>query len=185
MTKKLVIINGAPGSGKTTLTSVLRSQLAVPIIEKDAIKEFYFDYVGIGDREWSRALGKASIDALFSLVDQLFTVCDQVIIETAFYGEPTRQDVSRLREHHDIDILELYCSVDETTRRQRFESRAKENRHPGHADLLAPHEAAENIDRYQPLKIGEFINIDTANFDVETDGLVVAARVRTFIGEKA
>lgn len=163
MRKKLIIVNGAPGSGKTTIVSHLRTQLDITIIEKDAIKEFFFDYVGFGDREWSRMLGKVAIDTLFRLAAQLFAIKDVLIIETAFYASVARQDIAQLVNMYDIDILELYCRADESVRQERFTRRARRDRHPGHADLLNPNELIDTIERYAPLDIGEIMHIDTNN----------------------
>ena len=65
---KIVIINGIPGTGKTTIAKPLADQLGFPLISKDTIKEFLFDTIGVGDREWSQMLGKASSEFLYSLV---------------------------------------------------------------------------------------------------------------------
>lgn len=45
---KLIIINGLPGTGKTTIAKPLASKLGFPLIAKDGIKEFLFDTVGLG-----------------------------------------------------------------------------------------------------------------------------------------
>lgn len=41
----LVVIQGAPGSGKTTLVEKLRQDIGLPIIGKDDIKEMLFDHI--------------------------------------------------------------------------------------------------------------------------------------------
>ncbi len=161
--KKLIIINGPPGSGKTTVTTALREHIDMVIIEKDAIKEFYFEYVGYGDRKWSIALGKAAIDSMLSLVDQIFHIQDQILIETAFYASIMKEDIAKLRRSHDIEVLEIYCQLDEGVRSKRFFERANSTRHPGHADILSPNEATENLDRYAPIAVGDIVYIDTEN----------------------
>ena len=47
MTKSLlIIINGAPCTGKTTLGRKLAKQLCLPFLSKDGIKEVLFDTLG-------------------------------------------------------------------------------------------------------------------------------------------
>lgn len=53
MTEKLmVIITGAPDTGKTTLSKNLTKKLNLPVINKDEIKDLLFDDLGIKDNEW-------------------------------------------------------------------------------------------------------------------------------------
>ena len=68
---RLVIINGLPETGKTTITKPLSDTLGFPLISKDTVKEFVFDTIGVGDREWSKTLGKVSSEFLYSLADEL------------------------------------------------------------------------------------------------------------------
>ncbi len=61
----LVIINGAPGAGKTTLGRRLAKDLELPFLSKDDIKECLFGALGWSDRAWSMKLGRASVELLF------------------------------------------------------------------------------------------------------------------------
>jgi hypothetical protein len=42
----VIIVNGVPGAGKTTLAAPLAQVLQIPLLAKDAIKEALFDAVG-------------------------------------------------------------------------------------------------------------------------------------------
>lgn len=184
MKKKLVLVNGAPASGKSTIVRYLRQNCDIVIIEKDAIKEFFFDYIGYSNREMSMVLGKAAVDAMFALTVQMFKIRNCVILENAFYRDLSRLDIERIRKECDFDVLEIYCDIDENVRRERFAHRAKNNRHPGHADLLSPNEATENIDRYRPLELGEVFYIDTTHSMPEADGEKILERIRKFTQEE-
>ncbi len=63
----LVLVTGAPGSGKTTLAMPLARHLGLPLITKDTIKEALFDTLGTGDHTWSQRLGAASFQVMFAL----------------------------------------------------------------------------------------------------------------------
>ena len=52
----LLVVTGLPCTGKTTLGKYLASQLKLPFIHKDGIKETLFDLLGLGG---SRLVEKA------------------------------------------------------------------------------------------------------------------------------
>lgn len=64
----VVIITGLPCTGKTTLARRIGSELSLPVVGRDDIKERLFESLGWKDREWSRMLGRASWDLLYYLV---------------------------------------------------------------------------------------------------------------------
>ena len=45
MTDRVVLVNGLPGAGKTTLATALAGRLEIPLFAKDAIKEAVADAV--------------------------------------------------------------------------------------------------------------------------------------------
>lgn len=180
MTKRIVLINGAPGSGKTTFVQKLKMQLQVPIIEKDSIKEFYFDYVGTAGMDHSRALGTASIEAMYALAHQLLTVTDSVILENSFNADLAPSDLSGLAKGDAVDILEVYCTLDEHERLRRFTARALHDRHVGHSDMQNISEAAMQ-DHFRALEIGDIIRVDMTEYDHARDEAVIE-KIRNFIG---
>ncbi len=80
----IIIVTGAPCTGKTTLAQWLADQLHLPLLCKDAIKELLFDELGWSDRAWSRKLGKASITLLFSLIEVQLRAGQSFIAESNF-----------------------------------------------------------------------------------------------------
>lgn len=65
--KLLVLVNGPPGSGKTTLSPVLAERLGLPLFAKDAIKESLADHLAVRDPDASRALGRAAVLLMYDL----------------------------------------------------------------------------------------------------------------------
>ena len=45
MADPLIMVNGLPGSGKTTLATQLADRLRVPLVSKDAVKEALLEVV--------------------------------------------------------------------------------------------------------------------------------------------
>ena len=65
----LIIVNGPPGSGKTTLGTRIAETFDLPFINKDGIKELLFDTLGWSDREWSKRLGAATYTILYHIIE--------------------------------------------------------------------------------------------------------------------
>ena len=70
MTERIVVlVNGLPGAGKTTLARTLSQRLRLPLLSKDTIKEAHADVLGTepppgwSQRRWNAALGVERIRA--------------------------------------------------------------------------------------------------------------------------
>ena len=88
MERKIVLVSGAPGAGKTTLAIQLASILRMPLLSKDAIKECLFDALSSppGDREWSRTLGATAMELMWRLAED----APAVILEANFRPHSSR-----------------------------------------------------------------------------------------------
>ncbi len=163
----LIIINGLPGSGKSTLAKPLAAELGLPLIAKDTIKEFLFDQLGARDRAWSRTLGKASNDFLYSLVETMLSDGQSLIIENAFEKTFAAPRLHHIIEKYRLQVIEIYCATDPEIRKQRFIDRNESGeRHPGHVDHenYAETEGPEPFAKYAPIEMSKVIHVDTTNY---------------------
>ena len=62
----LIVVTGMPSSGKTTVADGLASQLRLPMIAKDEIKESLYDSLGPGYVKSSALLGGAAYALIFA-----------------------------------------------------------------------------------------------------------------------
>ena len=155
---RVALVNGLPGSGKTTLAGNLAARLRLPLFAKDVIKETLFDWIGVGDRDWSRRLGAASGEAIWSLL--AYCGCDAVV---EGWFSPASRDVVRagLDRAGASDVLEIWCDVPFDTAFRRFAERAP-HRHPGHVE----HEVVASYrerwsDAGRPLGLGPVLPVTT------------------------
>ena len=184
----LVLISGAPATGKTYLARRLSEALPVVVLEKDAIKETLFDAVGEGDREWSKKLGGATFALLRMLVESHLKAGQSVVAEAAFWHEHEGPWLDRMRERYDFDTLELHCHASPEIVVQRFTGRAEsEDRHSGHQSGMS-REALEGelrgqIERYGPVTAGEgLVRINTTDFS-SVDYAAIVERVKASLGQ--
>jgi predicted kinase len=129
----LVVVCGAPATGKTTLAQRLAADLALPILTKDDMKERLADALGAGDRARSRELGGAAYTLLFAITGRLIDAGVGLVLEANFYRDraetPLRDLAARCR------ATVVLCQTDAATRRARFARRgASGDRHAVHLD---------------------------------------------------
>jgi predicted kinase len=180
----VVIVTGPPASGKTTLGARLAAELGWPFVSRDALKELLFDQLGWSDRDWSRKLGGASWDLLYTVLDLLLVGRASLVVESNFQAALDGARFRQLQQRHGFQAIQLVCSADDATLRRRYEARASDGtRHPGHVDhlngaefaavLAARHDYALGLD-------GPLLTLDTTRLDnVDLDTLVATVRELT------
>jgi predicted kinase len=178
----LVIVQGAPGSGKTTLINRLKREFSFPAIGKDDIKEFLFDNLKQSDREFSMVQGRVSFAMLYAFAASFLESKQSVIIEGAFHVEFAREELRNIIANTNARCIELYCHVDEDVRVDRFEKRVLDGtRHLAHLDSsITPH---AGLEKYAPLSIGRLIDVDTTELSVERYEAIIS-EVRHVIEER-
>lgn len=166
-----IVVSGAPGAGKTLLARPLAADLHIPLLSKDVIKEALFDELGIGDRLWSRRMGRASMAVLYRIA----ATTPAAVIEAVFHRDVSISDLKAL----DKPLIELHCQLDPELAIERFEQRADHERHPGHLDSRQPRNKLEELveEGCRPLGLGgPLLEVDTT---VDVDVAAVVAWVRS------
>jgi predicted kinase len=143
--RAFIVVSGPPGSGKTTLAVALAPALNLPLIAKDTIKEALMSVLPVPDTDSSRALGRASMAALYAVAAQ----SDGAVLESVWHRSRSLPDLQRLVGN----LVEVFCRCDARIAAQRYAARAG-SRPPGHFDRLRTPRELWNDEVAQPVAGG-------------------------------
>lgn len=180
MARQVVLVNGLPGSGKTTLAGPLAARLGAPWLSKDAVKEALADAVGQGAPPLAATsvvgapvVGAAAMEAVWRLAA---APLPRVVVESWWFRPRDLDHALRGLATAGADaVVEVWCDVPPDVARGRYESRP--GRHPVHADdrdLTA--EWATWSAGAAPLALGPVVRQDTTR---PVDVGALALRVTT------
>lgn len=130
----VVVISGAPGSGKTTLGWELSRRLHVPFVSRDDIKTGLHVTHRSDDPAEVRRFSGAAFDVFFSVTRQYLREGVSVVIEAAFHAKRSRSGLLELAQDAQVIHIALTTPTDVALRRYRSRAEAG-NRHPAHNDL--------------------------------------------------
>src|SRR5690606_7521136 len=168
----LIIVNGLPGAGKTTLAKRLSQDVGVPVFSRDGLYETLFDVLDCDTAK----LRSASFRLLYSIAGSILAAGQSLIVE-GFFGRSDLRTAEfvRLQQQTDFEPFQILCRADGAVLLERFLARAgSEGRHAGHSDMAWLEQNRERLLRgeLEPLALdGQVIEIDTTtpvHFDYET-----------------
>jgi predicted kinase len=168
----IILVNGVPASGKSTVAAILGRRLWLPVLALDTIKEALFDHLGIGDRDHSRLLGKASYQAIFSTIAG-FPAGLGAIVDAWHKFQPLEVLQGHLVRASAGPVIEVWCHAPPEVVAERYRARAGV-RHEGHLPASYAEELAALAARATPLGIAPTIDVAT---DREIDEEALIAEV--------
>jgi glucokinase len=156
-----VLVNGVPASGKSTIARAIGSHLQLPVLSLDAVKEAIYDELGNagGDREYGRALSRASMQAIWSLIAG-FPAGSTVVVE-AWFRLPPHDVVLRGLERAGIDRwVEVWCHAPADVLMERYATRARNPLHPGPGYAI---ELGQLAAIARPMALAPTLEVDTSD----------------------
>jgi predicted kinase len=174
----LLVVSGAPASGKTSVAEALATRLRIPIISKDTFKETLYETVGHGEAI-EGAIEQAALALLFSVVESQLAAGVSVVAESNFDASSDLEPFRRLCAAHELRLVQVHCTRDEERLVERFVGRIEEGkRHPGHGDEP---EDADEVRAKIAAGVWEALDLpgELLEFDKDRDDLdELVARVR-------
>lgn len=131
----LIIVNGHPASGKTTLAKKIAKDLQFPVFHRDELKENLFDQIGWEDSELKQKLAITSYKLLYQILQQFTSSNQSLIIESNFSDKFDSPVFQKILKNNKFRVIQIHCSAKANTLFERFKKRASKNRHAGHSDL--------------------------------------------------
>lgn len=166
----MVLVNGLPGAGKSTLSRELGPLLGATTLTKDSVKEALADAVGT-DTFDTRHLGAVTMETVWLLAS---FVPDLALVDTVVYPKRNLTHVRQgLRTAGVGRIVEVWCDVPVELAWRRYLAR---KRHPIHPNGVGIKDAwwAQAADT-EPMSLGPVIRVDTS---APVDVVALADRVR-------
>lgn len=170
VTEILVLVNGLPGSGKTTLAHQLGRALDAPMISKDAIKEALAQ--AVTPPLPSGALGAAAMEAAWVLAA---SVPGTVVVESWWFASRDLRFVEAgIATAAPARVVEIWCDPGVDVARERYARRDRDALHEDVGRLERDWErwAAEG----RPLGVGPVVSVDTSiTVDVKNVAVAILA----------
>lgn len=187
MRTEVIIVTGAPASGKTTLATELSGRFKIPLIRKDAIKELLFKLLGWSNREWSRRVGAAAYALMHLFAENELNCGRPIMLESNFKTNIDTEVFRAWEQKYDCRYFQVFCHAPTEVLRERFEERVRSGRrHPGHVDQenLGLFDSKEFSEVFAPLPIdGELVKYDSTREPAEQIKAIVK-RLEKFLASR-
>jgi glucokinase len=157
--KRLVMVNGVPASGKSSVAQALADATGWPILALDTIKNPFLTTLPPGDRLFNRTLGRASYAAIFDLLAEA-PAGASFIVDAWFGFQPLHVLETGLARAGITDLVEIWCHAPPQTVGDRYAARLalRPAGHPG-ADYVP--ELIALAERAMPTGLAPCYDVDT------------------------
>ncbi|MBE7203179.1 MAG: ROK family protein [Parafilimonas terrae] len=157
--KRLVMVNGVPASGKSSVALGLSALTGWPVFSLDTVKNPFLEEIESVDRPFNRKLGRASMMAMFALLRE--APAGATVIMDAWFGFQPRAFVLPLMAASGATAIhEIWCEARPETVGARYRARAA-SRLPGHPGPDYAEELVALAQRAEPFRAGPLLTVST------------------------
>lgn len=157
--KRVVLVNGVPASGKSTVARAVADGLGWPLLTLDTVKQPFLEELPPGDRLFNRTLGRASYRAMLDLLREAPEGAGFVL--DAWFGfQPVAMLSEGLARAGIGALAEVWCEAPPEEIGRRYAARVA-GRGPGHPGLDYVPELVELARRARPTGLGPVLAVDT------------------------
>lgn len=156
--RRIVLVNGIPASGKSTIAVELSKHTGWLQLSLDNIKNPFLQRLEGVDRELNRTLGRASYQVMWSIVAN--APAGSTFILDAWFGfQPKEVLVDYLAGSGVTSVVEIWCDVCATVAASRYQARM-DQRLPGHPGAEYLPELIALAERAGPMNLGPVYRVD-------------------------
>lgn len=157
-TRRIVMINGVPASGKSGVAQALSHATGWPLLTLDTIKAPFLRELSPVDRVMNRTLGRASFDAIFDLIAA--APGGTFIIDAWFGFQPPEVLRAGLTRAGVGLLVEIWCHSPPEIVGARYGARVA-TRDPGHPGIDYVPELVALAGRAGPMAFGPVLRVET------------------------
>lgn len=150
--KRVILVNGIPASGKSSLAVELSAQTGWLQLSLDGIKNPFLQRLDGVDRAFNRKLGQASYQVIWSIIGDA-PQGSTFIVDAWFGFQPKEVLTDYLNQAGVTQVLEIWCQISPQTAAARYEARLGE-RLPGHLGAEYIPELKVLAEKAQPMELG-------------------------------
>jgi len=176
----LILVAGLPASGKSGFASYAGTQLHLPVIAKDDLKEILFDDVGFRSRAEKVRLGTAAMDLMYFMADRFLAQGTSVILDNNFEASSV-PGLKKLTARYPCRLITVRFDAEVEAVYRRFLKRDQDPaRHRGHVVNTAYPE--KEPEPYVPLSLEAFESkfLRRGMMDFYAGGTLLTVDVTTF-----
>ncbi|HEY4387406.1 MAG TPA: AAA family ATPase, partial [Ktedonobacteraceae bacterium] len=117
----MIIVNGLPGTGKTTLTRRIATDLELPTFSRDGMYETLYDALACESNGCPPLIGHTSFALLYYVAGSILAAGQPLIVE-GFFGNPELRGAEflHLQHLHDFEPFQILCKADGKVLLERF-----------------------------------------------------------------
>lgn len=147
---RLIIVTGAPASGKSSIAEAVGKKLGIDVISKDGFKIELFEKYGFTNHTEKKKLSLKGEKIMYETIERYIMQNSDLIVDNNFKHFNVVRDIME-RTNAGVDIRCVYCAADYNILAKRYNDRISSgNRHQA-LYTLNMYPVIEGVSEFHPL----------------------------------